>query len=306
MTTLCVIDTKSKTVSPLVSGADFYSSPTFSPDGSHLAWIQWSHPDMPWDGSEVHIARVNVDQTESKLSLTDSTHVAGRYKEISAGFPLWLSSDVLLFTSDESGYQNPWVYKLSNSKASPALKKPVPEDFSIPAWKLGTSTSAVTGNNEGKAIFSAIRDGRSVLYLLTLHSGALEEIPTPYVSVVQVRRVTDDNVVFIGAKTDEGKSIILCSLRDYAKPHFTTFKSPSTSADKEPPKAYFSVPQPYTITIEGEPVHVIYFPPTNPNYQAPETEKPPCVVDIHGGPTAQTDQQLDMMIQFFTSRGWAW
>jgi hypothetical protein len=35
----------------LVSGSDFYASPRFNDDGTLLAWTEWSHPDMPWDGS---------------------------------------------------------------------------------------------------------------------------------------------------------------------------------------------------------------------------------------------------------------
>lgn len=34
----------------LVSGNDFYASPRFNTDGTLLAWTEWGHPDMPWDG----------------------------------------------------------------------------------------------------------------------------------------------------------------------------------------------------------------------------------------------------------------
>jgi len=55
LTSLVTIDTRidgeeNGRVSILISGADFYSNPRFNEDGTLLAWCQWNHPDMPWDG----------------------------------------------------------------------------------------------------------------------------------------------------------------------------------------------------------------------------------------------------------------
>ena len=36
-----------RTIEPLVRGADFYASPTPSPDGRRLAWLSWNHPTCP-------------------------------------------------------------------------------------------------------------------------------------------------------------------------------------------------------------------------------------------------------------------
>ena len=45
----------------LIQGNDFYSSPRLSPDGTHLAWLTWNHPNMPWDGCELWVGEVTHD-----------------------------------------------------------------------------------------------------------------------------------------------------------------------------------------------------------------------------------------------------
>jgi len=59
----------------LVSGSDFYSSPRISPDGSRLAWLNWNHPNMPWDSTELWIGKFGEDGSivESQR-ITGSTH----------------------------------------------------------------------------------------------------------------------------------------------------------------------------------------------------------------------------------------
>ncbi len=44
------------TVDVIASGCDFYSTPRLSPDGAQLAWIEWDHPNMPWDGTRLVVA----------------------------------------------------------------------------------------------------------------------------------------------------------------------------------------------------------------------------------------------------------
>jgi hypothetical protein len=61
----------------LVSGADFYSSVCLSGDGKQLAWLQWSHPAMPWFGCELWTAVVSADGA----SVTDSRLIAGGSSE---------------------------------------------------------------------------------------------------------------------------------------------------------------------------------------------------------------------------------
>ncbi len=55
----------------------------------------------------------------------------------------------------------------------------------------------------------------------------------------------------------------------------------------------------------GRTAHALYYPPTNPDHVGPAGEKPPLLVDIHGGPTAAARSQFQLGVQFWTSRGFA-
>ncbi len=100
----------------LVSGADFYSDPDrVSPDGAALAWLQWNHPNMPWDGTELWIAAINADG-----SLGAQEKVAGGADE-SIFQPEWSPDGVLYFVSDRTGWWN--LYRLAAaSRSSPCIR----------------------------------------------------------------------------------------------------------------------------------------------------------------------------------------
>lgn len=304
-TRLVVIDSELKSVHTLASGADFYAKPSFSSDGTHLAWEQWSHPDMPWDGAQIAVTKASLDGNNLKIG--EVLIVAGKPHEVSAGYPFWASSTLLLFTCDASGYANPWSYNILTGKASPVLQSPVAEDFDSTMWILGWSFGAPLDNEGKTALYSAFRNGRSVLYVVSTASNTLEEIECPFVTIDYVRPVTENVVVFLGAKTDESAHIVVCTLKDYSRPHFTALGKKDAS---EPSfdKNLFSHPQPITLTVPEtkEPFYVTYYPPTNPGYVGPPGEKPPCVVSVHGGPTSYAPQSLQLTAQFFTTRGFAW
>jgi hypothetical protein len=57
---------------PLVSGNDFYAAPRLSPDNTQLAWLEWRHPNMPWDGTELWVGRCAADG-----SIAEKKKVAG-------------------------------------------------------------------------------------------------------------------------------------------------------------------------------------------------------------------------------------
>jgi dipeptidyl aminopeptidase/acylaminoacyl peptidase len=67
---------------------------------------------------------------------------------------------------------------------------------------------------------------------------------------------------------------------------------------------WFSVPRHVTYpTGDGQEAHGLFYPPTNPSVDGPDGERPPLLVAIHGGPTSAARPQLQLGIQFWTSRG---
>ncbi|KAJ7629481.1 alpha/beta-hydrolase [Mycena polygramma] len=298
--TLCIINTESQSVTSLVSGADFYASPKFSPDGTRIVWQQWYLPDMPWQGAEILIAGFDTET----LQVRDITHIAGQKTTHSVAYPDWATNTTLLFTSDKSGYQNPWKYDV---EASPVFTEPFDQEFGEPAWVLGRSSYAVIDDGK-RALFSAFQDGRAVLYTVDIADGTRKRVDNPYVGIQAMQRAGPDQVVFIGERVDAPSEIVLCSVRPDSSAVFSLVSQPS--AGPGIPAALISVAQPMTLKAgtEGRPIHVLYYPPTNPEYSGTSVagEKPPCVVHAHGGPTSFAGQALDMMTQYYTSRGWAW
>src|SRR2546423_7958692 len=84
----------------LVEGNDFYAAPRISPSGSHLCWLTWNHPNMPWDGTELWVAEFTDDG-----GLRAPRNVAGGDQE-SIFQPTWSPEGVLYFVSDRTGWWN--------------------------------------------------------------------------------------------------------------------------------------------------------------------------------------------------------
>jgi dipeptidyl aminopeptidase/acylaminoacyl peptidase len=56
-------------------------------------------------------------------------------------------------------------------------------------------------------------------------------------------------------------------------------------------------------TSGGATAHAFYYPPANPEFEGPADERPPLIVQIHGGPTGHSPPELDPEVLFWTSRG---
>ena len=58
-------------------------------------------------------------------------------------------------------------------------------------------------------------------------------------------------------------------------------------------------------TEGGLTAHALFYPPANPDFEAPDGERPPLIVESHGGPTGNASPIFSLGTQFWTSRGFA-
>ncbi|MEP0798921.1 S9 family peptidase [Funiculus sociatus] len=277
----------------LVAGNDFYSSPRLKPDGSQLAWLTWNHPNMPWDGTELWVAQINLDG-----SLGESQLVAGGADE-SIFQPEWSPDGILHFVSDRSGWWN--LYKKAPVEGEGlGLTEPLCEmeaEFGLPQWIFGMSTYAFDAN---RIICTYTQQGIWHLASLDTTTGKLQQIETPYTEITSLKAVAG-RVAFIAGSPTEFSSIVQMDL--------TTGQSSvlRRSSKLEIDTGYLSIAQPIEFPTEnGLTAYGFYYPPQNHDFTAPEGELPPLVVKSHGGPTAATSSQLNLRIQYWTSRGFAY
>ncbi|KAG7098820.1 hypothetical protein E1B28_000724 [Marasmius oreades] len=309
-TCLALINTTSSTVTKVVEGADFYACPRFSPSGDHLLWQQWFFPDMPFQSSEIKVAKVVLNLDAKSLKVESPTHVAGKTEEVSAQDPNWASDACLFFTSDVSGYQNPWKFEFENGDTStgyplPILRDPVEEEFGLPQWWLSRHGSGALSDN--LVAFMSMRKGRSALYICDLRTGDRTEVPTTYAQIEWMHGDGKGKVVMLGLPSDADERLVSLTLGPDGKPTLTLLIPPS-EGDESLPLEFVSPGEYHALKLapDNRTCHITYYSPRNPNYSGGlPGEKPPIVVHIHGGPWYMESANLNWTKQFYTSRGWA-
>ena len=269
----------------LVSGSDFYASPRLSPGGDHLAWLAWDHPNMPWDGTELWLARIQADG-----SLDGATQLAGGPDE-SIFQPQWSPDGTLYFISDRTGWWN--LYRFRNGQVEPVLE--MRAEFGLPQWLFGMSTYAFESASHIVCTYAG--QGEGALAILDADTGALEVVETPYTTFGCVR-AAPGRIVFLGGSPSEPTAVLLMHL-DTRKVEVLRSSS-QVSIDP----GYLSQPQAIEFPTEkGLKANGFFYPPENADYVAPAGQRPPLLVMSHGGPTAATSSAFNAMIQFWTSRG---
>ncbi|KAJ3371808.1 Dipeptidyl aminopeptidase [Kappamyces sp. JEL0680] len=283
---ICAIDVATGTTTDLVMGMDFYVSPRFSPDGTRLIWVAWNHPSMQWHKSALYGGNVSSTMNlggARQLSLLESI-----------SRPLWGTSDVVYFASDSPGYYNIASYSFATGETH--FLTDMEAEFSAPDWYLCWSTFDVLP--DGRLVAAYSEKGEAVLALVDPVGKSVCPVAQGVYATIEQVRTIGNTVFFLGRTTHCAQSLYCLNL-DTMK---TTLLKRSSQLDLD--RALISTHQHMTFpTKDGGLSYMIYYAPKNPNYEL--TQPPPLVVNLHGGPTDHAFGGLELRVQFWTSRGFA-
>jgi dipeptidyl aminopeptidase/acylaminoacyl peptidase len=299
----------------LVSGPDFVSNPRLSPDGARLCWLQWRHPDMPWDGTELMVA--SIEWTTAGPQLATPAVVGGRPHRAPEGTgdgesvfqPRWHRDGSLWFVSDRTGWGNlyRWVPDEGGGEVEPRVQ--MEAEIGAPQWVFGLSRYAFLG--DGRVVFAYQSDGLDHL-AVEAPDGSAGDLDVPYTAIASLEAV-EDGVVFIGASAVAEPAVVRVPLLPAAdepggaKAGVAEIVRPARDLGLDP--SWFSVPEAIEFpTSGGRTAHALFYPPTNPDAAgrgAGAGDRPPLLVFIHGGPTGAARPMLQLGIQYWTSRGFA-
>ena len=302
----------------------FVAHPRLSPDGTHLAWISWEHPQMPWDGTELHVAPL-LDGSAGEGEI-----IAGG-TDVSVLQPEWLDDERLLYLSDVTGWWNPWTWSSADG-ARQVLERE--EEFAGPMWALGTTWYQVLDADR-----ALVQHGRAAtsLSVLRISTGELAPLDCPLTEVGGMQRREDGLLVLAGASPTAFGAIHLAELRleeeiaqadpsadpsDAAPAAASTGGAPAagrapsaapslspltllrSSRDDAPDPGLLPEAESIEVPLaDGGVVHAIVHRPRQEGLAGREGELPPFIAQVHGGPTAHVPPVLSLPVAYYTSRG---
>ena len=261
----------------LFEGTDFVVQPTLSPDGQSLAFVTWSHPNMPWDDTQLRVAQLGTDGLPVRVEEVPQTG------NVAIRAPQYLDDGTLYFIADWSNW---WVLYRLNSEGSPELV--LDQSLEMNSFAFESATSA---------IITYGREGQSYLARVDLNSGTMANIGTAFAAAGSLT-TSGGRVYFVASTTRSDSAIYQLSGETVQRVYQP--KGPQVA------DGYFSAPQPISYpTGENEQAHGFFYPPQNIDFVGPKGTLPPLIIKVHGGPVSSTSSALNPAIQFWTSRGFA-
>ncbi len=273
-----------------VTGPDFVSAPRVSPDGRWVSWIQWNHPNMPWDGTTLCAAPIFDGCRFGNVQV-----VAGNEHESIVGAN-WTSGGSLVFSTDRSGFWNLNTWRPGDPSAT-ELTRLGDAEIGGPPWNFGLQPWAELP--EGR--FAVVVTRRAVDALAVVEAdGTVEVVDERFPSISSISVTPDGAIACAVGPADTAPALVELDLEP-AEPR--VLRAPPRLVEDS---AWISSAQRFDYEADdGSDRHAFFYEPAAPGITGPAGELPPLIVVGHGGPTAHSNPALNLKIQYWTSRGFA-
>ncbi len=299
---VCVALDGSGRTEVVASGADFYSDPRPSRCGHRLAWLQWNHPNMPWDGCELHVGRLEGPR------VTGSRRIAGGTDEWIFG-PTWRHDGALTWISDGSGWSTLWVLEGDplEPEATPRIWVDLHDgEIQTAPWIFGMSRHAAwraAGGGSGLAYAVAGLGGQELRLTGEPVTGPADAATWTHASHTSFSalRAWESGVVAVAASPSVENEILHVALAGVTLECRVVYSPPALWLDP----GFTPEPEPVTFpTTGGAVAHGLLYRPANPHCTAgDDAGPPPLLVMAHGGPTGAARTSLHLGLRYWTSRG---
>jgi len=271
----------------------FLSGVRLSPDGTRLAWIGWDHPDMPWDTSDLMVARVEDGVAVEPVRVLGGGGVSVPQAE-------WAGPDTLYAMADPEGWWNLHRVDLTEDGVKAACVLRTDTECSHAIWRVGATSFAVTG----AGVLLRRSRGDQSLALWDPASGALTEPGGDWTDFA-IGMSGDAAAVAVVAAGPALEPVPLRIDVGRLAAEGSAAVARCIPAAAGPFERWQSVPRRRTATsADGWEVPYLYYPPTHPDHAAGD-RLPPLLIDVHGGPTSRTSGTRSLEVSLFTSRGYA-
>jgi len=277
----------------LARGADFYMQPAWHPSGNLLAWIEWNHPNMPWDGT-----RLVLGQLQGEIPrVIEAKHIAGG-EETPVSQPMFSPNGHWLSYILSDGEWESLIVRDLQSGQERTLVRGNGFTLSQPAWVQGTRSQG--WNHTSQWIYYLRNQGGKLsLWKVTLETGQSTQISTePYTYLAQLSVCpTREEIAFKASSPLIPNRIV----RWDGEQLRTVVRG---DAESIPPEM-LAVPRLVQWqAADGMNVCGFYYPPHHPDFTGQGL--PPVIVNIHGGPTSQQYQDFSYERAYFTTRGYGY
>ena len=312
----------------LIQGADFYSNFCVNEAGNKAAWVQWNHPNMPWDDTELWVADI-VDgkdglrfKNQSQVDLSNTRDLKASVCQL-----LFSNNDRLFFSADyrveldtkiqgvgeahnaqnfDSTYElspaeNFWnvhVYDFSTGAVNRVTNEQ--REYGYPHWVYGDHR--IIQFNGSQLLTIASEPSGDSLVLIDQETLQCRQLDIQQ-SACTIQHLHGDGHNRCGFELlpfDEHSSLVTLCLSATVE-MFALAEQAMVNVET-------SVAKPVSFeTTDGAQAHGFFYTPVNSDQQARTNSDslPPLLVMVHGGPTARAYGHFDLQKQFWTSRGFA-